>query len=236
LQQVHDRKALLGTFDGLRRDLDAGNAFEAADAATAQALEIMTSGKVRDAFDLTKEPAALKARYGTSEAAFNFIPGLEFLLARRLVEAGVPVISLAIHGWDTHEKNFEVLRKQLPIVDQAFSALLMDLETRGMLQDVVLIMGGEMGRTPKIDKGKTGRDHWPDTGVTLMAGGGLKTGQVVGSSDSKGAQPKGRHITPQMMIATVYQAMGIDASTTFPDTNGRPMYLLDDREPIRELL
>src|SRR6185369_4485173 len=101
--------------------------------------DILTSGRVRDAFDLNKEPEKLKARYGTARAAFDFVPGQEFLLARRLVEAGVPVVTLAIHGWDTHEKNFETLRKQLPILDQAFTALLTDLESRGLLGDVVLI-------------------------------------------------------------------------------------------------
>ena len=146
------------------------------------------------------------------------------------------VVTLAVHGWDTHEKNFETLRKQLPVIDQAFSALVADLEVRGLLQDTVLMMGGEMGRTPKITKDRAGREHWPDTGVTVMAGGGLKTGQIVGASDSKGERVKGRAITPQMMISTLYHAMGIDPSITMPDNGGRPMYLLDDLEPIRELV
>jgi hypothetical protein len=236
LGRLEDRKAMLRCFDGLRRDLDAGGAFEATDAANAQALEIIASGRVRDAFDLSKEPAKLKARYGTAPAAFDFIPGQEFLLARRLVEAGVPVVTLAVHGWDTHEKNFETLRKQLPIIDRAFTALLLDLEVRGLLQDVVVIMGGEMGRTPRITKERAGREHWPQTGITVMAGGGLTTGQVVGASDSKGEQVKGRAITPQMMVATLYRALGIDPSATMPDSSGRPMYLLDEREPIPELL
>jgi hypothetical protein len=236
LGRLEDRKAMLRSFDGLRRELDAGGAFEATDAANAQALEIITSGRVRDAFDLSKEPAKLKARYGTAPAAFDFIPGQEFLLARRLVEAGVPVVTLAVHGWDTHEKNFETLRKQLPIIDRAFTALLADLEVRGLLQDVVLIMGGEMGRTPRITRERAGREHWPQTGITVMAGGGLTTGQVVGASDGKGEQVKGRAITPQMMVATLYRVLGIDPSATLPDSSGRPMYLLDEREPIPELL
>jgi uncharacterized protein (DUF1501 family) len=124
----------------------------------------------------------------------------------------------------------------LPVLDRAFTALLTDLEERGLLQAVVVIMGGEMGRTPKITKERAGREHWPVTGTTIMAGGGLKTGQIVGASDSRGEQFKGRPITPQMMIATVYKALGIDPGLTVPDNNGRPMYLIDEREPIQELL
>ncbi len=236
LDQLENRKALLRSFDDLNRDLDAGGVWSGLDGMQARALEIIASGKVRDAFDLSKEPAKLKARYGTAPAAFSFIPGLEFLLARRLVEAGVPVVTLAVHGWDTHEKNFETLRKQLPIIDQALYALLTDLEVRGLAQDVTVIMGGEMGRTPRITKQRAGRDHWPQTGITIMAGGGLKTGQVVGASDARGEQVKGRPITPQMLIATLYQTLGIDPSATIPDNSGRPMYLLDEREPIQELL
>ncbi len=237
LDQLEDRKALLHTFDGLKRDLDTNGTLDGLDRINAQALEIITSTKVRDAFDLSKEPDKLKTSYGTKPAAFDFIPGLEFLLARRLVEAGVPVVTLAVHGWDTHEKNFEVLRKQLPIIDQGMlHALLTDLEVRGLAQDVTVIMGGEMGRTPRITKERAGREHWPVTGITVMAGGGLKTGQVIGASDSRGEQVKGRAITPQMMLATLYQTLGIDPATAFPDTNGRPICLLDEREPIAELL
>ncbi len=234
--QVHERKELLHSFDTLRRDLDASGAFEAMDAANAKALEIVLSGRVREAFDLSREPEKLRTRYGTAKAAFDFIPGQEFLLARRLVEAGVRVVSVAVHGWDTHEKNFETLKKQLPIIDQAFHALITDLETRGLLDDVTVIMGGEMGRAPRITKDRAGREHWPESGVTLMAGGGLKTGQVVGASDRIGSQPKGRAITPQMLIATLYHALGIDPALSFPDASGRPVALLDDREPIAELV
>lgn len=234
--RLEDRKGLLRQFDTIRRDLDASGAFDAADAATAKALEVVTSGKVRDAFDLTTEPARLRERYGFGKGAFDFVPGQEFLLARRLVEAGARVVSVAVHGWDTHEKNFETLRKQLPLIDRAFTALLEDLEARGLLDDVAVVMGGEMGRTPRITRDRAGREHWPEAGCTLMAGGGLKAGLVVGATDGTGAQPKGRPITPQMMTATVYHALGIDPSATFPDAAGRPVYLLDERDPISELV
>src|SRR5208337_2220991 len=181
--------------------------FTGMDAMNAQALEIISSSQVRDAFDLSKEPEKLKARYGTSPAAFNFVPGQEFLLARRLVEAGVSVVSVAVHGWDTHQDNFKTLRHQLPILDQALHALLTDLEERGLADEVMVMMGGEMGRTPRITKERAGRDHWPQTGISLMAGGGLQTRQVVGASDARGEEVKGKRITSQMMLATVYEVL-----------------------------
>src|SRR5262249_55520537 len=143
---------------------------------------------------------------------------------------------LAVHGWDTHQDNFKLLRNQLPTLDQALYALLTDLEERGMDRDVTILMGGEMGRTPRITQGRDGREHWPDTGISVMAGGGLRTGQVVGGSDARGEQVRGRPITPHMMLATVYSTLGIDPVTTLPDHANRPMYLLDERDRIEELL
>ncbi len=234
--RLDDRLAMQRTFDTLRSDLDVSGMAENLDASQAQAVEILTSNHVRDAFDLTREPARIRDVYGSAPAAFNFVPGREFLLARRLIQAGVRVVSLAVHGWDTHENNFETLRRQLPIVDRALAALISDLEAQGMLDDVAIIMGGEMGRTPRITRERAGRDHWNQTGITVMAGGGLQTGQVVGASDSRGEQVNGRAITPQMMTATLYRCLGIDPSITFPNSAGRPMYLLDERGPIQELL
>jgi uncharacterized protein (DUF1501 family) len=218
--QFDDRLAMQRTFDSLRRDMDISGMAESLDASQAQAVEILTSNHVRDAFDLTREPARIRDAYGSAPAAFNFVPGREFLLARRLIQAGVRVVSLAVHGWDTHENNFETLRRQLPIVDRALTALISDLEAQGMLDDVAIIMGGEMGRTPRITRERAGRDHWNQTGITVMAGGGLKTGQVVGASDSRGEQVNGRAITPQMMTATLYRCLGIDPSITLPQLRG----------------
>jgi hypothetical protein len=236
LERLQDRRELLHSFDSLRRDLDSRGAFDGQDALNARALDIVTSGKVRDAFDLSLEPEKLRARYGSKPCMFGYAPGDMFLQARRLIEAGVSVVTIAVHGWDTHEKNFELLRNQLPILDQAYHALLTDLEDRGLFEDVVVLMGGEMGRTPKITKGRAGREHWPDTGVNLIAGGGLKMGQVIGASDARGEQPKTAPIRPQHMMATLYHVLGIDPATTIPDLAGRPQYLLDDREPIAALL
>ena len=166
------------------------------DAITAQALDIISSNRVRDAFDIEQ---------GTGEAQIpvrHQAGGVRLRGRRRtccvpagLVEAGVSVVTVAIHGWDTHENNFEFLRKDLPLVDQAVHALVTDLEERGLLDDVAILMGGEMGRTPKIiAKGTTaGRDHWPQTGITIMAGGGLQTGQVVGASDAEANSRRAGH-------------------------------------------
>jgi hypothetical protein len=235
-ERLADRETMLRCFDGMRRDVDINGLMDNLDASQTRAFEILTSNHVRDAFDTNREPAQIRVTYGTAPAAFNFVPGNEFLMARRLIEAGVRVVSLCIHGWDTHENNFETLRRQLPIMDQAFTALVDDLEMRGMLQDVAIIMGGEMGRTPRITRERAGRDHWNQTGITVIAGGGLKTGQVVGASDARGEQVNGRAITPQMMTATLYRALGINPLLTFPNATGRPMYLLDEREPISELI
>ena len=235
-ERLADRRNLNRVFDDLRRDLDARGAMGELDAIQSRALDIIASSQVRDAFDLSKEPDHVKARYGSRPAAFGFIPGHDFLLARRLVEAGVSVVTIAVHGWDTHEKNFETLRDQLPTIDRALHALITDLEVRGMLDDVTIIMGGEMGRTPRITPGRAGREHWPTTGITVMAGGGLRVGQVVGASDSRGEQPNCRPITPAMMLSTIYHAMQIDPAQTFLSTTGRPMHVLDERQPIRELI
>ena len=234
--RLADRKALLGSFDDLRRDIDTNRTFEGIDAFQAKALEIVVSGRVRDAFDLGKEPGKLKESYGDKSIAFGFTPGALFLQARRLIEAGVSVVGIILPGWDTHFDNFKVMRQQLPVIDRALCALITDLHERGLEKDVTILMAGEMGRDPRISKERAGREHWPQAGIAVMAGGGLKMGQVVGASDARGAEVKGKAITPQMMLATLYHTMGIDPAATLPDLNGRPMYLLDEREKIEELV
>lgn len=234
-EQVMDRGSLLRSFDAIRRDIDRTGAFDTLDSVNARALEISLSNNVRDAFDINLEPAHVRARYGHGETMFGFKPGQEMLQARRLVEAGVPVVTVASHGWDTHEKNFELLRNQLPVIDRGLHALITDLEVRGMARDVAIIIGGEMGRTPRITRERAGREHWPECGVTLMAGGDFRTGQVVGGSDRRGEYPLGRPITPQMMMASLYRHLGIDPARTFPSAAGRPVYILDERDVIPEL-
>lgn len=241
LNRLGERRSLLQSFDSLRRDLDdAHGSLSAMDAYTAQALEMITSNRARDAFDVSKEPERVRARYGR---------GTEYLQARRLVEAGVPVVTLTPqnHGlptrcngqWDHHDHIFECLRVVLPQLDRSLYALLTDLRDRGLDRDVAVVVWGEMGRTPRVgtQRGTTGgRDHWPQSGFALLAGGGLRTGQVIGATDPRGENPRGRVYTPQNVLATLYRVLGIDPVTTIPDHQGRPIYLLDDRQPVAELL
>jgi uncharacterized protein (DUF1501 family) len=214
----------LQSFDTLQRNLD--NQIGGMDALTARAMEMISSNQVRDALDLTKEPENVRAKYGKAS---------NWLMARRLVEAGVSVVSLSGAGdWDTHENNFTVMRRLMPEYDQAVHALVTDLHEHGLDQDVALVIWSEFGRTPKINN-KAGRDHFP-TGSVLMAGGGFKRGQVVGATDSRAERSTSVPYRAANVLATLYAHLGIDPATTLPDHNGRPMYLLDDRREIAELL
>jgi len=241
LDRLADRKTLLRTFDGLRRDLDdARGSVAGMDAFTTQALEMITSNRARDAFDVSKEPEVVRVKYGAAT---------EFLQARRLVEAGVPVVSLTPRNrkpgpmcngeWDHHDHIFRCLKTVLPQYDQSIYALVTDLHDRGLDRDVVVVVWGEMGRTPRVgtQRGTTGgRDHWPQSGFALMACGGLQMGQVVGATDARGENPRGRPYTPQNVLATLYHVLGIDPGSTLPDHQGRPVHLLDDGEKVKELI
>ena len=227
LDRLGDRRRLLGEFDSLNRAVDQSGAMRAMDAHAQRAMEMVVSPKVREAFDLKREPAETYERYG------KFCEN--FLLARRIVEAGVPVVTLKVGDWDTHEKNFIDMRAQLPLLDQGFHALVADLYERGLQNDVAVVMWGEFGRAPRITRGD-GRDHWPEAGAAVVAGGGFRVGQVIGETDRHGAQAKGAPYSPANVLANLYQHLGIDPATTVPDFNKRPMHLLDDRELVRELL
>jgi hypothetical protein len=241
LDQLGDRRHLLSSFDRMRRDLDdAHGRMAGIDAFTARALEMITSNRARDAFDVGKEPEKVRAMFGK---------GIEFLQARRLVEAGVPVVTLTPRNrepgpmcngeWDHHDHIFRCLRSVVPQLDRSINALVTDLHERGLLNDVGIVVWGEMGRTPRVGTQRgtvAGRDHWPQAGFALMAGGGLTTGQVVGATDPRGERPKGKPYTPQNVLATLYRVLGIDPAATINDHQGRPVYLLDDREPVAELV
>jgi hypothetical protein len=248
-RRLESRKDLLRAFDMMRRDIDSTGAMEGLDAFQSKALELIVSSKVRDAFDLGKEPETVRTQYG--ERSFKVInqechvvkyhevehPGRALLRARRLVEAGVGVVTVAFHDWDTHRYNFTTLRQLLPPLDQAVAALVTDLDQRGLLEDVVLLMGGEFGRTPRIgDVTPDGRSHWPEAGFLWLAGGGVKVGQVLGATDARGERALGRPIRIQNVLATMYHILGIDPAVTFQDYNGRPQYVLDNREPVAGLL
>jgi hypothetical protein len=225
--QMNDRRALLAKFDDIRREIDASGTMAGLDSFSERAFEMVASGAVHKALDLSHEDPRTRDRYKGCE---------QFLTARRLIEAGVGCVTLAIGGWDTHAGNFTTLRKQLPLVDAAVSNLIDDLHARGMQDDVVTVMWGEFGRTPKVNNTQGGRDHWPNVMSALIAGGGLKMGQAVGASSARGERPKDRPVTVAQVLSTIYHAVGIDPSLTFPNGSGRPMYILDDRQPIAELL
>jgi uncharacterized protein (DUF1501 family) len=225
-QRLDDRLGLLGRLDTMRRDLDHDGAAAGIDAFTARAMEMIVSPKAREAFDLDREPRAARERYG------DFCRN--FLLARRLVEAGVSVVTLKVGDWDTHEHNFRDMRAQLPLLDQGFHALVTDLEERGLSQDVVVLMWGEFGRAPRISR-IAGRDHWPEAGAAVVAGGGFRVGQAIGATDSHAGQSQAVPYTPSNLLANVYRHLGIDPAATIPDRDNRPMYVLDQREPVREL-
>jgi hypothetical protein len=222
-----DRKDLLAKFDNVRRDIDATGTMKGLDAFAQRAFDMVASGQVRKALDLTKEDPRVRDRYKDVE---------QFLTARRLIEAGVGCVTLAIGGWDTHGSNFKTLKTQLPQVDRGVANLIQDLHDRGMEKDVVTVMWGEFGRTPKINGSDAGRDHWPAVMSAMVAGGGLKMGQAVGASSARGEYPKDRKVTPSQVLATMYKALGIDPAMTFTNGAGRPVYILDDRDPVTELL
>jgi hypothetical protein len=225
--RMDDRKSLLASFDNTRRDVDASGTMKGMDSFTERAFEMVASGAVRRALDLSHEEPRARDRY----------QGIEpFLTARRLIEAGVGCVTLAYGGWDTHSNNFIELRKQLPQLDRGIANLVQDLHDRGMQDDVVTVVWGEFGRTPKINGNMGGRDHWAPAMSALVAGGGLKMGQTVGSTTSRGETPRDCRYTPSNLLATLYGSLGIDPSQTFLNGSGRPMYILDDREPIAELL
>jgi hypothetical protein len=225
--RVGDRKSLLASFDSVRRDLDSSGTMKGMDSFTTRAFDMVASGTVRRALDLTREDPRVRDRYQRVEV---------FLTARRLIEAGVGCVTLGIGGWDTHSSNFKTLKVQLPDVDRGLATLIQDLHERGMDKDVVTVMWGEFGRTPKINGSDAGRDHWSPVMSALVAGGGLKMGQAIGTSSSRGEYVKDRPYTASQVLATLYRAVGIDPSLTFPNGSGRPMYILDDREPVSELV
>jgi hypothetical protein len=226
LDRLDARRQLLQQLDTLPRAVDHTGTFAGIDAFTLQALEMITSPKARRAFDLKQEPPEVRERYGKYCESF--------LMARRLVEAGVTVVSLKVGDWDTHEHNFRDMRDQLPQLDRGFHALVTDLHERGLADDVAVVMWGEFGRAPRISR-IAGRDHWPEAGAAVVAGGGFRTGQVIGETDRQAGRSIGKPYTPSNVLANLYCHLGIDPAVTLPDRHGRPMHVLDDRDVVHEL-
>ncbi len=233
--RLDDRKGLLAEFDKFRRDADRSGLMEGLDAFNRQAFEVMTSSRLVKALDVKQEPAQYAERYKVSGRDGGTMR--EFLMARRLVEAGVRCVTLNFGGWDTHSGNFTTLKKQLPQLDVGVTALMQDLHDRGMDKDVSLVVWGEFGRTPRVNM-TAGRDHWSRVMSALLAGGGMKMGQVIGATDRTGGEALERPVHIGEVFSTLYKNLGIDTHTvTLNDLAGRPQYLVDPRHsPIRELV
>jgi uncharacterized protein (DUF1501 family) len=234
LGRLEDRMALRGALDRVRAALDREAIAGRLDAQYRQACRVLAGQQTRRALDVSREPAVLRERYGSSRI------GQGLLLARRLVEAGVTYVlvnAAQSNDWDTHANNFRLLKEGLlPPMDRAVSALLDDLDQRGMLDEVLVLVLTEMGRTPVISRGNAGRDHWTAAYSVLLAGGGLTRGQVLGSTTEGGRLPGSRPVTVPEILATVYHRLGIDPNTLVRDAQQRPVPILPEVVPLRELL
>jgi len=252
--RLDDRLALLNQLDSYRREADASGVWESLDDFNRRALELVTSDRTRLAFDLSQEPESIRERYGMHAY------GQRALMARRLVEAGVTFVTVVMenptpgqglpdygtYNWDSHAVNchiFEDAKFRFPYYDQAVTALIEDLYARGLDRQTLLVVTGEFGRTPRISyqpstrtgQMQPGRDHWPQAMSMIVAGGGMRTGQVIGATNSKGEHPVERAMTPNDLWASVLHHLGIDPHHTFHDHTGRPMPILPFGEPIPEL-
>ena len=243
VDRVGDRRGLLSSFDALRRDAETSGQLAALDRFDQAAWEMLTAPAARDAFDLDKEDPRVRDRYGFMPA---FDPGAanrcgapawsqRILLARRLVEAGVRLVTVDLRWWDTHVQGFDSLRRGfLPRFDRAYSALIEDLDARGLLESTLVVAWGEFGRTPRVNN-DAGRDHYPNVFSAALAGGPVQGGRIVGKSDAKGAFPKTNPKSPQDVLATIYQHLGIDVNVAYQDSAGRPIPVLPSGQPIQEL-
>jgi uncharacterized protein (DUF1501 family) len=227
-EQLADRKALLDRMDAFRRAADRSTAIPA-DTFHDKAFDVLTSSKLVEALDVTREPERTRERYGRGSPKHQGDGAPQWndqlLMARRLVEAGARVVTVAYGFWDTHGQNFRALRKQLPLFDAGISALVEDVYARGLGEDVTVVVWGEFGRTPKINK-DAGRDHWARVNFALMSGGGMRTGQVIGSTDSAAAEAKDEPLPYPSVLATVYRNLGIDPHAMVSDVSGRPTPVL----------
>jgi hypothetical protein len=241
LDRLADRKVLLNSFDQFRRDVDSSGLMEGLDSFNEQAFGMLTSSKLLEALDIEKENSKVRERYGKGDPKNRDDGGPKlmehFLIARRLVEAGARCVTLAFSRWDHHGDNFGALRQDLPMLDQGVTALIEDLHLRGLDKDVSVVVWGEFGRTPTINK-DAGRDHWPRVSCAVLAGGGMKTGQVIGATDRLGGEATERPVQFGDVFATLYHNLGIDVTrTTITDLAGRPQYLVDGGcQPMAELI
>jgi uncharacterized protein (DUF1501 family) len=202
---------------------------EGMDRFTAEAYAMVTGARARAAFDLSREEPQLRDRYGRTQV------GQCCLLARRLVESGVAFVTVVAGGWDHHGQIFAGCRRQLPPLDAALASLIEDLHDRGLNQRVLVLVWGEFGRTPRVN-GQGGRDHWPGCMSVLFAGGGLRMGQAIGATGRRGEAPVDRALRPEDVLRTVYEVLAIDPRHEFRSEAGRPLAVLNQGQPIAELL
>jgi uncharacterized protein (DUF1501 family) len=235
--RLDDRRSLLEQVNRTTAQLEASRSTDGLSHFQREAFALLTSEKTRAAFDLSHEPAELRERYG------RHLYGSSMLVARRLVEAGTTFVAVnwecaaETHGghWDMHENNFGMLRSHLPVLDQIYSALVDDLRSRGLLDSTLVIVMGEMGRTPRVNA-KAGRDHWPQCGFCLMTGGGTKQGSVFGSTDKHAAYPVDHPVSSGDIAATIYQLLGVDPHRTVPDLSGRPVHIAHEGNPVWDVI
>jgi len=232
VDQLADRRRLMESFDSLRRDIDINGTIQGLDSAQQRALGVLTSSRLLDALDISREPMAVRERYGDGKPyqyQFDGAPTVndQLLVARRLVEAGVRCVTLTFGRWDSHGQNFNLVRDHGGKLDQCLSALVEDLQQRGMLNDVTIVVWGEFGRTPRINNG-AGRDHWAPVSCCLMIGGGMRTGMVIGATNRLGEIASQRPVYQGEVIATIYRNLGIDPDrVNILDPTGRPQHLAD---------
>lgn len=230
--ELGNRKKLLTGFDSLRRELDVNGSLTAMDAHSERAMNVLLSSKLIDALDLSKEDPRIRGQYGDGKPyqfQYDGAPTCndQLLMARRLVQAGVRCVTLSFGRWDSHGKNFDMVRDHGGKLDQCLSALILDLERLDMLNDVSVVVWGEFGRTPKINA-NAGRDHWPQVSCALLAGGGMRTGQVIGNTNRLGEYAKDRPVQFADVFATLYHNLGLNPeTTTIMDPTGRPQHLTD---------
>lgn len=241
-QRLQTRRDLASQFDSFRRAFDASGTMDALDQFNQQAATVLLSGRVKTAFDLEREDAATRDRYGRHEV------GQRCLLARRLVEAGVRMVTIDFpcvpgqkaFSWDDHASVwniFEQMKIRLPVLDQVCSAMIEDIHARGLERDVLFVVMGEMSHTPRLSnhQGQPGREHWGRSMSVLLSGGRMRMGQAIGSTTEKGDEPFERPLTPNDLLATLYSYMGVPLSTHFNDRFGRPTAILPSGRPIDEL-
>jgi len=235
--RLDHRRTLIGQLDDQFETVRKSRAIERLDKFQERAFSLLCSSKTRDAFDLSREPEAIRRRYGPSLSATSL------LVARRLVEAGVPFVSVHSeifgnngHAYDMHENNFGMLKNcNLPILDQAYPALIQDLDERGLLDSTLVVVMGEMGRSPRVNA-KAGRDHWPRCGFSLLTGGGIRSGTVFGTTDKLAAYPASHPVSPGDVVATIYHLLGIDPHMTVTDRSGRPIAIAHGGDPIMDVI